>query len=198
MRLRCSAIVVAVLILGGCSSQDAADSPAVNGTPSAGNPASPPTKTVTETGLVGSWERLTTCRQRVAALEAAGLGEFAVEHAAGEGWLPGVDSPDHVKDPEHPCRGSVPLRHGHFFTDDGLFGSTDQDGGQVDDGEWTLVNDDTIVIHKEFGDVTMHFRVDGDSLHLDPVLPDCTDEGCFAAQWAVAVAYPGLAWTRVQ
>ena len=66
------------------------------------------------------------------------------------------------------------------------------------DGTGHLEDDDTIVIRKEFGDVTMHFRVDGDSLHLDPVLPDCIDEGCFAAQWAVAVAYPGLEWTRVE
>ena len=30
----------------------------------------------------------------------AGLGQFAAEHAAVEGWLPGVSSPDQLQDPE--------------------------------------------------------------------------------------------------
>ena len=50
----------------------------------------------------------------------------------------------------------------------------------------------------EFGDITFNYRLegDGDTLLLDPVLPQCIKSGCFAAQWAVAVAYPGLAWRR--
>jgi hypothetical protein len=35
------------------------------------------------------------------------------------------------------------------------------------------------------------------SLVLDPVMPNCAETGCFAAQWAVAVAYPGLPWRPV-
>lgn len=186
--------VIAMPVLGGCGG-DAAETPAVGVVSEAGTPAA---DTAAQPGLVGAWERRTTCRQRVQALRAAGLGEFAVEHAASEGWLPDVAVPDDVKDPRHPCKGSVPLLHGHFFTDDGLFGSTDQNGDQVDDGTYRSVDEDTIVIEKEFGDVTMHYRVDGDELYLDPVLPGCADKGCFAAQWAVAVAYPGLAWSRVE
>ena len=82
-----------------------------------------------------------------------------------------------------------------FFTDDGLFGSTDDQGDQVDDGTYRVIDEDTIVIEKEFGSVRFNYRIHDDgTLLLDPVMPNCTKNGCFAAQWAVAVAYPGLAW----
>jgi hypothetical protein len=125
----------------------------------------------------------------VQALKDAGLGRFAAEHAAGEGWLPGVTSPDQIKDPEHPCKGAVPLKHGHFFTADGLFGSRDDGGDQVDDGTYRVLDQNTVVIEKEFGNVTFDYQVRQDgSLMLDPVMPKCAKTGCFAAQWAVAVA----------
>jgi hypothetical protein len=147
--------------------------------------------------IVGHWERVTTCEQRVKALQEAGLGEFAVEHAAGEGWIPGVTDPSQIKDSQHPCEGAVPLKHGHYFTEGGEFGSTDDKGEVVDDGTYRAIGEDTIVVHKEFGDVTFAYRVRGDSLFLDPVMPKCSKSGCFKAQWAVAVAYPGLSWKRV-
>ena len=149
--------------------------------------------------LVGEWSRLTTCQQRVDALQAAGLGDFAAEHAAGEGWIPGVTSVDALADPTHPCTGAKPLVHSHFFTADGMFGSRDAQGNQVDDGTYEVTDPATVVIDKEFGQVTFHFQVTpGDRLLLDPVMPDCAAEGCFAAQWAVSVAYPGLPWERVE
>ena len=59
-------------------------------------------------------------------------------------------------------------------------------------GTYRLADDRTVVI----GEVSFHFRIRGDTLFLDPVLPACIKNGCFEAQWAVAVAYPGLPWTR--
>jgi hypothetical protein len=184
---------VALLALTGCASGDDAAATSDRSPPADKSTSSTQPSTLK---LVGEWERVTTCQQRVDALADAGLGQFAAEHAAGEGWLPGVTSPVDIKDPRHPCRGGVPLRHSHFFTDDGLFGSRDADGDQVDDGTYEVVDQDTIVISKEFGDVTFNYRINGDSLLLDPVLPECGKSGCFAAQWAIAVAYPGLAWQR--
>lgn len=184
-----------VLALAGCGADD--------------QPTTEPTKTAppTESGttprpaaeIVGRWQRVTTCGERVQALTQAGLGEFAAEHAAGEGWIPGVTSPDGIKDPQHPCKGAIPLKHGHFFTEDGLFGSTDAQGDQVDAGNYRVIDKNTVVIEKEFGNVTFGYRITKDgSLLLDPVMPNCTKTGCFAAQWAVAMAYPGLPWTRVE
>ena len=92
----------------------------------------------------------------------------------------------------------LPLTHSHFFTEDGQFGSRDDAGDQVDDGTYRAIDDNTIVISKEFGDVTFHYRIsdDGSTLLIDPVMPECANSGCFAAQWAVSVAYPGLPWQR--
>jgi hypothetical protein len=185
-------VIVTTLVLGlaGCGSEE--DEPAERSAPNESQEPSPVSAII-----VGNWERETTCEQRVKALKDAGLGEFAVEHAAGEGWIPGVTDPDQIKDPDRPCEGAVPLKHGHFFTEDGAFGSTDNEGDVVDDGTYRVVDKDTIVVNKEFGKVTFDYRVRGDSLFLDPVLPECARNGCFDAQWAVSVAYPGLPWKRV-
>ena len=45
--------------------------------------------------------------------------------------------------------------------------------------------------------VSFEYRIRGDSLFLEPVMPTCSDDECFEAQWAVAVAYPGLPWKHV-
>lgn len=184
-------VVVMTLVLGltGCGAED---EPTERSAPTG---SAEPSSVVAP--IVGSWERVTTCAQRVNALRDAGLGEFALEHAAGEGWIPGVTSPDQIEDPKRPCEGAVPLRHGHFFTEDGEFGSTDDGGDVVDDGTYRVVDSDTIIVHKEFGEVTFDYRIRGDSLFLEPVMPTCSDDGCFEAQWAVAVAYPGLPWKHV-
>lgn len=190
--MRILAIAAALLLVpAGCGG----DKPAAEST----GTTAPTTTSESSPGstftIVGNWQRVTTCAERKAALEDAGLGRFAVEHAAGEGWIPGVTSPEQIKDPEHPCKGAIPLEHGHFFTEDGLFGSTDDRGDQVDDGTYRVIDQDTVVIEKEFGTVTFNYRIQGDgTLLLDPVMPKCTKNGCFAAQWAVAVAYPGLCW----
>ncbi len=193
-RILTASLVSTVLL--GCGS----DGPASESAPEDRSATSTPTTTATATTseLVGEWHRMTTCQQRVQALREAGLGEFAAEHAAGEGWIPGVTSVDQLKDPKQPCRGAVPLRHGHFFTADGLFGSRDAGGNQVDDGTYALPNDGSVVVTKEFGDVTFQFDIREDKLFLTPVLPACATDGCFAAQWAVAVAYPGLPWERTE
>ena len=199
---RAALVLVAILSLAACGSggDDEATSPtpASNTSASAAADQSNPPSPGADTSIVGEWTRTTTCQERVDALAAAGLGRFAAEHAAGEGWIPGVTSPDDIADLDHPCRGAEPVEHGHFFTADGLFGSRDDSGQQVDDGTYVLKGDDTVVIDKEFGEVTFHYSVspDGTTLMLDPVLPTCAEQGCFDAQWAVAVAYPGLAWDR--
>lgn len=184
-------VIVTTLVLGlaGCGAED--DEPAERSVPS--ESAEP---TSASAPIVGDWERVTTCEQRVRALQDAGLGEFAVEHAAGEGWIPGVTDPSQIKNSKRPCEGAVPLKHGHFFTEAGEFGSTDDEGDVVDDGTYRVVGN-TIIVHKEFGDVTFEYRIRGDSLFLDPVMPKCSESGCFDAQWAVAVAYPGLPWNRI-
>ena len=186
---------VLLLLLAGCGGDDKSAAQSTSTSAQTETSESTPSPTAT---IVGNWQRVTTCDERVTALKRAGLGKFAVEHAAGEGWIPGVTSPEQIKDPEHPCEGAIPLKHGHFFTEDGLFGSTDDQDDQVDDGTYRVIDEDTILVEKEFGNVTFNYRIEDDgTLLLDPVMPKCTKNGCFAAQWAVAVSYLGLPWEPV-
>ena len=146
---------------------------------------------------MGTWQRVTTCEELLEGFNRAGLGESALEAVAGNGFVPGVSTADQIPDPEHPCEGAVQREHSHFFTADGQFGSLDWNGEQVDDGTYTVIDDRTFVISKEFPDVTFHFQIRGDTIKFDPVIPDCASQGCFEAWWAVSVAYPGKEWQRV-
>ena len=192
---RAAVLLVAVICVPACGSDDdtAAPEPASN-TSAAVAASDSPRPSVEPTSIVGEWTRTTTCQQRADALEAAGLGRFAAEHAVGDGFIPGVTSVDQLEDAKHPCKGAVPQVHSHFFTADGTFGSRDAQGDQVDDGAYQLEGDDALLI----GEVTFRYTIspDGTTLMLDPVLPTCAKSGCWDAQWAVAVAYPDLAWER--
>jgi hypothetical protein len=132
--------------------------------------------------LVGTWERVTRCKELVRALEKAGLDQFVLDNVVGNGFLPGVTSPDQIADPKHPCKGAVPRVHGHFFTADGQVGSLDFTGQQVDAGVYTIIEPGTVVIDN--GDFratfTYRFTDHGDTIRFYPVLPDCV---CDTAQW---------------
>ena len=154
--------------------------------------------------LVGEWERVTTCSDLGRRLETPGFHEMALESAAGNGFIPGVTSVEDIADPSHPCRGAIPRRHSHFFTSDGLFGSRDWNGGQVDEGTYQLIGDNTLVMPYGFEDgppidVAFHYRIAGETVRFDPVLPeDCSTSRCReAAGWSITVALEGKSWRRV-
>jgi hypothetical protein len=50
---------------------------------------------------------------------------------------------------------------------------------------------------KEFPDVTFDYRIDGDTISFEPVIPECSSDR-FEAAWSVSVAYPGETWHRVE
>ena len=102
---------------------------------------------------MGTWTRTTTCAEQLQALSRPGLRKYALEMVAGNRFIPGVRSPDQLKDPAQPCRGAVPRKHSHFFTKDGRFGSLDWNGQDVDDGTYTL-STNRVSIAKEFPRVT--------------------------------------------
>lgn len=132
----------------------------------------------------------------MSALADAGLENWVVESVAGNGFVPGVTSPDQIADPADPCEGAVPREHAHFFDEDGLFGSLDWNGEQVDDGTYGILDEHTFVVSKEFPDVTFEYSIDGDTITFEPVIPECSPD-CFEAVWSVTVAYPGETWQRV-
>ena len=145
--------------------------------------------------LVGTWERETRCEELVSVLTEAGLEQWVVESVAGNGFVPGVRSPDQIADRTNPCEGAVPREHSHFFTDDGQFGSLDWNGDAVDDGTYEVVDENTFVISKEFPDVTFDYAIDDDTITFEPEIPGCSPD-CFEAAWSVSVAYPGEEWHR--
>jgi hypothetical protein len=145
---------------------------------------------------VGTWERETRCEELVAALTEAGLEQWVLESIAGNGFVPGVRTPDQIAEPAKSCKGSVPRVHSHFFDEDGHFGSLDWNGQLADDGTYEIVEEGTFVISKEFPDVTFHYAIQGDTITFDPEIPDCSPE-CFEASWSVSVAYPGKQWHLV-
>jgi hypothetical protein len=164
----------------------------------------PTTSTPAETmPLVGEWERVTTCAELARAYRQAGFDREARWAGAGNDFIPGVTSVDQLTDPEdHPCEGAVPRKHSHFFTADGRFGSRDWRGTQVDDGTYEIIDDSTFAMpyfERKPIVVEFRYRIDGDTLRLDPELPsDCSTRRCReVAAWAVSVAYAGEQWERV-
>lgn len=183
------AVGILVALLAACGS-DGSDSP----------PAQPEASeevTQAEMELVGTWKRVTTCSEVVELFGEAGLEKWIPEMVAGNSFVPGVKKPTQLKDGSDPCKASVSREHSHFFTEDGNFGSLDWHGNQVDDGTYELTGADTFAVSKEFPEpVTFHFSIDGDTMMLDPVVPNCSPD-CFEAAWSVIVAYAGEKWHRV-
>jgi hypothetical protein len=179
----------------GCGSDGESDegAPTVPST----SPATTGDTTAEAPTLVGRWERVNECPQIVEAIEKAGLAEIA----------PGVASeffphatPKELAQKDDLCKGAKPFVHSHFFHENGGFGSLTEDLEPVDDGIYEITDDGTFVI----GGVTFHYKIEGDSLMLTPVLTkemkaearahplEFTDAG-----WALAVSYPGQVWKRV-
>jgi hypothetical protein len=146
------------------------------------------------TGLVGSWHRAQTCAEMLAAFESAGLAESHVGWLQGNfyGGEPGPTEGD-------PCAGANgPLQHDHFFTEDGMFGSHDENGEEVDGGDYEVVDEDTVSFPShaaEFGydgDVIVDVTIDGDVATFSVVLPEsCVDQCAEAYAWALSAFASG-------
>jgi hypothetical protein len=183
-------ILTLALLVSGCGSSGGESSGRGN---SSEVPSPAPSTSAATPALVGEWQRLQKCSELEGVMEKASLHKALLESVAGDGWIPGVTKVSEIKDPAHPCRGSVARKHSHFFTADGQFGSRDANGQQVDDGQYRLKGDDTVVI----GGVTFHYMITGgDTLSLKPVTPRCAPS-CFEAGWSLAVAFPGYRWHRI-
>jgi hypothetical protein len=182
-------VCLAFLVLTACgSSADTQPVASSNTSPSASQSGTP----ATTAPLVGEWQRLQKCSELEKVMTEAGHHDALLESIAGDGWIPGVTEVSEIKDPSHPCTGSVDRKHSHFFTADGEFGSRDADGQQVDDGQYELVGDAFVI-----EGVTFHYVItDDDTLSINPDPPECAPS-CFEAGWSIAVAYPGYTWHRI-
>jgi hypothetical protein len=77
--------------------------------------------------------------------------------------------------------------------------------GQVDNGPYRIINNNTVYIGSPPVGATFHYRIlHGDTLMLSPVLTKTMlrqalahPQKFSAAFWAVSVAYAGSSWNRV-
>jgi len=147
-----------------------------------------PTTSATEvpvSPLVGTWQRVNSCASFVLAFKEAGLIDLAPEWLVG-GYFTSLDQIDNTD----LCKGATEVRHSHFFTANGGFGSRDEMGRQVDDGSYRMVDDRTITFPSS--DVTVHFIIEGDTVMFEVVVPDPCEGTCRDnTAWALSAFYPG-------
>jgi hypothetical protein len=199
MRRAATFVLVALTILvAGCGGSN-------ESTPAEEPSSSEPTTATTESAaspIVGRWEQVHGCDQLVKALAKAGLRELA-PGVVGENYFPD-QSPKQLAQKPDLCRGATPQRHGHFFTEEGLFGSLDQEDNQVDDNTYE-VNGDILRIGEGEWQGEFRYRIVDDAvLVLHPVIKPADRRRALArplefgpAGWQVAVSYDGLPWKRV-
>ena len=195
--------LAATTVTTGCSSNSSTPQP--SGT--SRSPVTSPTGTAVA-GLVGRWERVVTCQELVSELGKAGLGPLAPYAWLGQTSSTGLSSyaagnPKPTK--AHPCTGALNRAHSHFFSQSGQFGSLDWLGGQVDNGPYRILSNNTVDIGSPPIAAAFHYRIlHGDTLMLSPVLTKAMlrqalahPQKFSAAFWAVSVAYAGSTWKRV-
>lgn len=197
-------LLAATTVIAGCSS-NSSTRPLSGGT--SHSPVTSPTGAAVA-GLVGRWERVTSCQELVSELDKAGLGPLAPYAWSGQTSSTGLSSfasgsPKPTK--ARPCTGALKREHSHFFNQSGQFGSLDWLGGKVDDGPYRIINDNALYIGSPPAGATFHYRIlHGDTLMLSPVLTKAMlrqalahPQKFSAAGWAVSVAYAGDTWKRV-
>jgi hypothetical protein len=150
-----------------------------------------------ESELMGSWHRAQTCAEMLTAFEAAGLAESHVEWLQGNFFAgqPGPTEGD-------PCEGAIgPIEHDHFFDESGMFGSHDENGEEVDNGDY-VVDGGTVSFPShaaEFGydgELVVDFSVEGDVITFSVVLPEsCVEQCADAYAWALS-AFASGPWER--
>ena len=185
-------IVLALVSAAGCGGEAESDA---DDSASSSDPAETQAPSAAATSdLVGTWHRAQGCAEMLPAFEEAGL---AKSH---RGWLqgnfyggePGPKSGDPCAD----ARG--PLEHDHYFTAESQFGSHDENGEEVDDGDYAELDADTVTFPshaQEFGydgDILVHYTVDADVVTFEVDLPSpCADACADAYAWALSAFASG-------
>jgi hypothetical protein len=160
-------------------------------------PPSPSGAAIEGADIIGTWHRAQRCDELVAVFEAAGLLDTHLDWALGN-FRP--TSPDLAADAL--CAGARgPLEHDHFFTADGRFGSHDETGAQVDDGDY-VVRDRVLLFPshaEEFGyddDILVAYGTSGDVAAFRVLLPPSCEGACADAYaWALS-AFASGPWER--
>src|SRR5262245_24566916 len=111
-----------IALLAACGGAPAATAPIATPAASTATAASVPTAIPAPTNaavattmpampLVGTWQRVNSCKSFVQAFEKAGLIDLAPDWLAGGGYF---SSPDQI-DKTDLCKGATEVKHAHFF-----------------------------------------------------------------------------------
>jgi hypothetical protein len=165
---------------------------------STAEPTSSSTTVAASSAIVDSWHRAQTCAEMLAAFEQAGLAESHRDWLQGNfyGGQPGPMKGD-------PCAGAEgPLEHDHYFTANGGFGSHDQNGEEVDGGDFKEIDANTVAFPshaEEFGydgDILVDYAVNEDVVTFEVVMPNPCAKSCadaYAWAWSAFASGP---WQR--
>ena len=151
----------------------------------------------TSNPLIGNWQRTNSCSAFVKAIRHAGLERRLNEWLVGAGYFQSANQID----PAAPCRHARNVKHSHFFTAAGGFGSRDENGNQVDDGNYKITAPHTLAFPshaRDFGyRIKVRYWIKDGKLRFNVVVPHpCTGKCQEATAWALSAFYPGLAFTR--
>lgn len=188
----------ALLAACGSSGPPTPISPSPNFTTAPSTPARSASLASPGSPVFGRWEQRHSCEQLVVALKAHGL-ENVAPAIVGD-FFPKNTPQQLAKKGSHICNGAAPQSHGHFFTNTGSFGSLDQNGKQVDNGKYEVVDNHTIQVNLG----RFEYRVANGALVLKPIISATDRKAALAAPhdfstagWQVAVTYDGLPWHTV-
>lgn len=200
-----SSVLLAVLVMG-CGSPSVSAAPSLSASPirsaseSPSAPSPQPSASVATADIVGTWTRTQTCEQSLAAFEASGFGSKAFEWVT-QNWIP--DASPRTSGFCDGASGAIP--HSHFFTADGKFGSRDQNGQQVDEGDYAIASPGLLTFPRHASEfnysatISVRYAVKGNEATFDvQVRAGCvTDAGCAQAYaWALSAFFSGPPWTR--
>lgn len=191
MRMRALVVLGCVAVLAsGCAPVLYSADPSGSETASAATA----TASAAVSDIIGSWHRAQSCEELLAAFKAAGLAESHADWITGNffGGSPAPTGGD-------VCGGAQgPLEHSHFFTASGEFGSHDQNGEQVDDGDYLAVDADTLSFPShasEFGyagDLDVDYAIEDGVATFDVALPEPCEDSCRDAYaWALSAFSSG-------
>ena len=197
--------VVAVLVTG-LALASCAQATASSAFPAASRAAASPSQSsaapsAPAPALIGTWTRSQDCEGQLAAFDEAGLIPSYADWVTGN-W---VGDPAQVDvDPDDLCAGARPAEeHSHFFTEDGAFGSYDAAGEQVDEGDFAVVDTDTLSFPShsaEFGydgEIRVDYAVSGDTATFNLQVPSGCEDACLLAHaWALSAFYGPDPWSR--
>ena len=195
--MRLTALVVVTLVLAGCSGAHPASAPLST---TGSTPVSPslPAQTASaslaaaSSPIVGEWVRTASCEEALAAFVQAGLTDQIADWVTGNYVGEAASTP-----PGKECTNARPaVPHSHFFTAEGRFGSRDENGHDVDDGDYQVVDAGTLSFPsaaRDFGysgDVLVDYSVAGNQVTFSVNVPSPCEAECRVAYgWALSAFF---------